>query len=87
MESKKTGTVNIHFCNLCASGGWGKQVSLSQHKRHMYKSEYNATVDVPLKKRRWTNDEMLILVELEMDLPSTKGLNINSALARKFPCR
>jgi hypothetical protein len=30
---------------------------------------------------------MLILVELEMNLPPTKGLNTNSGLAEKFPSR
>jgi hypothetical protein len=87
MDSKKTNTGQKFYCNLCASGGWDKQVGLSQHMRHMHKSAYNATIEVPLKKRRWTRDEMLILAELEANLPSSEGMVINSVLADKFPSR
>lgn len=87
VDLKKTGTREKFYCNLCATGGWEKQVSLSQHMRHMHKSEYNATIEVPLKKRRWTRDEMLILAELEANLPSSEGIVINTVLAEKFPSR
>ncbi|CAF1533869.1 unnamed protein product, partial [Rotaria magnacalcarata] len=62
---------NKYYCNLCASGGWDKSVSLSQHIRHMHKSEYNASIEVPLTKRRWTKDEILILAEFEAKIPSS----------------
>jgi hypothetical protein len=60
MDSKETGTGRRYYCNLCAAGGWEKQVSLPQHMRHMHKAEYDATIEVSLKKRRWTHDEMFI---------------------------
>ncbi len=39
VDSKATGTGRKYCCKYCASGGWDKQVSLSQHMRHMHKSE------------------------------------------------
>ncbi|CAF4634388.1 unnamed protein product, partial [Rotaria sp. Silwood1] len=78
---------NKYYCNLCAAGGWNKSVSLSQHMRHIHKSEYNASIEVPLTKRRWTRDEMLILPELEANIPSSDGTFINQVLAKKFPSR
>lgn len=87
VESKETGTGNLYYCKYCASGGWVKQVSLSQHMRHMHPSEYNATIEVPMKKKIWTRDDMLILAELEIDLTPSEAKNPNSALALKFPSR
>ncbi|CAF4103826.1 unnamed protein product [Rotaria magnacalcarata] len=78
---------NKYYCNLCASGSWDKSVSLSQHMRHMHKSEYNASIEVPLTKRRWTKDEILILAEFEAKIPSSDGIFINQILAKKFPTR
>lgn len=78
---------NKYYCNLCAAGGWDKSVSLSQHMRHMHKSEYNASIEVPMIKRRWARDEILILAELESKIPSTDGRFINQILAKKFPSR
>jgi hypothetical protein len=72
-----------YYCNLFAAGGWEKQVSLSQHMRHMYKSEYNASIEILMKKRRWTRNETLILAELETNLPSSESANINLALANR----
>ena len=87
VDPEKTVTKKKYYCNLCATGGWEKQVSLSQHMRHMRKSEFNATIEVPLKKRRWTHDEMLVLAELDTNLPYTKGMVINSVLAKNYPSR
>ncbi|CAF3766517.1 unnamed protein product [Adineta steineri] len=50
-----------YYCEFCASGGWDKKVSLSQHMRHRHPNEYNFTIEVPMKKRLWTRDDMLIL--------------------------
>jgi hypothetical protein len=86
-NQKKINTGRKYYCNYCAAGGWDKQVSLSQHMRHMHKSEYNASINVPLKKSRWTRDEMLILAELEADIDLSECQNINSLLATKFPSR
>lgn len=77
----------VFYCNLCASGGWSKAVSLSQHMRHMHPSEYNATIEVPMVKKRWTRDEVQILAQLEARIPSDAGLSINQILAEKFPSR
>lgn len=75
------------YCRLCASGGWTKTVSLSQHMRHMHPTEYNATIEVPTVKRRWTEDETQILAQLEANIPSDEGLFMNQVLASKFPSR
>lgn len=87
MNSKKTGIGNLYYCKLCASGGWEKQVSLSQYMRHMHKVEYNASIEVPLKRKRWTRDDMIILAELELSLSMSERANTNSSLATKFPSR
>jgi len=76
-----------YYCNLCGSGGWDKSVGLSQHMRHKHKSEYNASIEVPLTKRRWTQDEVIILAEFEAKIPPKDGLFINQILAKQFPSR
>ncbi|CAF3860920.1 unnamed protein product, partial [Rotaria sp. Silwood1] len=78
---------NKYYCNYCAAGGWEKSVSLSQHMRHMHKAEYNASIEVPMTKRRWTQDEVLILAEFEAKIPSTDGIFINQILVKEFPTR
>ena len=75
------------YCRLCASGGWTKSVSLSQHMRRMHPTEYNASIEVPTVKRRWTDDETQILAQLEASIPSSDGLFMNQMLASKFPSR
>ncbi|CAF1531408.1 unnamed protein product [Adineta steineri] len=76
-----------YYCEFCASGGFNKKAGLSQHKRHMHPNEYNATIEVPMKKRLWTRDDILILAELEANLTSSEAGNPNSALALKLPSR
>ena len=80
-------TSRLYYCQHCAAGGWSKSVSLSQHMRHMHPSEYNATIEVPMIKRRWTKDETLVLAELEASISSSDGTFINQALAKRFPSR
>ncbi|CAF3333067.1 unnamed protein product [Rotaria sp. Silwood2] len=53
----------------------------------MHRSEYNATIEVPVSIRRWTRDEILILAELEAGIPSSNGTFINQVLAKHFPSR
>jgi hypothetical protein len=77
----------LFYCNLCAAGGWTKLAGLSQHKRRMHTSEYNASIEVATKKRRWTSDETLVLAELEASIPSSEGVFINQILAERFPSR
>ncbi|CAF3635085.1 unnamed protein product, partial [Adineta steineri] len=76
-----------YYCEFCASDGFAKKVSCSQHMRHRHLNEYNATTEVPMKKRLWTRDDMLILAELEANLTSIETINSNSALALKLPSR
>lgn len=78
---------NQYYCKICGAGGWAKSVGLSQHMRHRHKSEYNATIEVASNKRRWTSDEILLLAELEIKIPSKDGIYINQVLAKKFPSR
>ncbi|CAF4523073.1 unnamed protein product [Rotaria sp. Silwood2] len=78
---------NKYYCNLCAAGGWDKSVSLSQHMRHMHKVEYNASIEVPMTKRRWTKDEVLILAEFEAKISPGGGKSINQILVEKFSTR
>lgn len=77
----------LFYCKLCAAGGWNKQVSLSQHMRHMHAKEYNAAIEVPNIKRRWTKDEVQLLAELEASVPSDDGTSINQILSQRFPSR
>ncbi|CAF2700164.1 unnamed protein product [Rotaria sp. Silwood2] len=53
----------------------------------MHRSEYNATIEVPVSIRRWTPDEILILAELVAGIPSSNGTFINQVLAKHFPSR
>ncbi|CAF1414788.1 unnamed protein product [Adineta steineri] len=76
-----------YYCEFCASDGFDKKVSRSQNMRHRHLNEYNATIEVPMKKRLWTRDDMLILAELEANLTSIETINSNSALALKLPSR
>ncbi|CAF4235475.1 unnamed protein product, partial [Adineta steineri] len=85
VEMKETDTK--YYCEFCASGGFDKKAGLSQHMRHRHPNEYNVTIEVPMKKRLWTRDDMLILAELEMNLTSLEAGNPNSALALKLPSR
>lgn len=77
----------LYYCNLCVSGGWSKPASLSQHMRRMHASEYNATIEVPMIKRRWTKDETMVLAELEASMSSSDSVFVNQELAKKFPSR
>ena len=87
LDLKKTESGENYYCNLCAAGGWAKKVGLSQHMRHMHKNEYNASIEVPLKKRRWTQDEMIVLAELELKMESSKTECNSKTLAKRFPSR
>lgn len=77
----------LFYCKLCASGGWNKAASLSQHMRRMHAVEYNATIEVPTVKRRWTKDETQVLAEIEASIPSDDGTSINQILSQRFPSR
>ncbi|CAF3603407.1 unnamed protein product, partial [Rotaria sp. Silwood2] len=55
--------------------------------RHMHKAEYNASIEVPMTKRRWTQDEVLILAEFEAKIPPGGGKSINQILVEKFYTR
>ncbi|CAF4095381.1 unnamed protein product, partial [Adineta steineri] len=76
-----------YYCEFCASGGFDKKVGLSQHMTHRQLNEYNATIEVPMKKRLWTRDDMLILAGLEANPTFIETINSNSALALKLPSR
>lgn len=88
-KDEEVTTVNssLYKCNLCASGGWEKKVSLSQHMRRMHPEEYNATIEVGTSKKRWTRDEINILAEIEAKMSPSDGVFINQALSEKFPSR
>ena len=77
----------LFYCKLCASGGWNKAASLSQHMRRMHTVEYNAAIEVPMTKRRWTKDEVQVLAEIEASIPSEDGTSINQILSQRFPSR
>lgn len=87
VDLKKTVTGENYYCKLCAAGGWATKIGLSQHMRHRHKSEYNASIEVPLKKRRWTQDEMIALAELEVKMQSSKVECNSKTLAKRFPSR
>ncbi|CAF1318614.1 unnamed protein product [Adineta steineri] len=76
-----------YYCEFCASGGFNKKVGLSQHMTHRQLNEYNATIEVPMKTRLWTRDDMLILAGLEANPTFIETINSNSALALKLPSR
>jgi hypothetical protein len=77
----------IYNCQLCPAGGWKKLVSLSQHMRHRHMSEYNASIEVGSKKKRWSKDETTVLAEYEASIPLSDGASINQMLAERFPSR
>lgn len=95
VNSEETGRIKTtdekkwYYCQHCAAEGWSKSVGLSQHMRRMHPNEYNATIEVPMIKRRWTKDETLVLAELEASISSSSsdGMHINQALAKRFPSR
>jgi hypothetical protein len=87
VDPKKTEKGEKYYCKLCAAKGWDTKVGLSQHMRHMHKSEYNASIEVPLKKRRWTQDEMIVLAELELEVTSSQTPCNSITLAKRFPSR
>jgi hypothetical protein len=87
VDLKKTETGEKYYCKHCAAGGWATKIGLSQHMRHMHKSEYNASIEVPLKKRRWTQDEMNVLAELEVKMESSNSVCNSKTLAKCFPSR
>ena len=86
-QQQQEGQPALFYCSLCASGGWSKAVSLSQHMRHMHAEAYNATIEVATTKRRWTKDEVEVLAELEASIPIEDGAYINQILAQRFPSR
>lgn len=86
-ESTQQQQPTLFYCKLCASGGWNKAVSLTQHMRHRHPEEYNATIEVPTTKRRWTKDEIQVLAELEASIPTDDGVYMNQVLAQRFPTR
>lgn len=87
VDLKKTEIGGMHYCKFCAANGWETKAGLSQHMRHMHKVEYNASIEVPLKKRRWTRDEMIVLAEIELKLQSSSIECNSKTLAERFPSR
>lgn len=86
-QQQQQGQPGLFYCTHCVSAGWSKAVGLSQHMRHRHPEIYNATIEVPAIKRRWTKDEVQVLAELEASIPPEDGVYTNQVLAQRFPSR
>lgn len=76
-----------NVCDHCARG-FATFSGLRLHVRRAHPAQFNASVGIQRVKRRWMEEEMFVLAEIERDLLASQlRVPLQRALAERFPSR
>lgn len=68
-----------HICNICGSRCRSK-IGVGQHKRHNHPVEYNEEINITRQRKRWSEEELLLMAMHEVDAIRNNERFINQYL-------